>query len=128
MIVDAQTVAEPSPGFRIEDFLPAPHPPAPSCRSPSRVGVSGSACIVCNYPFFHRPSFQDAYDNLWLSRDQPGNKLSELNIGLGNQTNSSSHSAVFACALNIIFAICSFFGPSTSSDWTLGPSGSSRRF
>ncbi|OGM48186.1 hypothetical protein ABOM_002100 [Aspergillus bombycis] len=65
--------------------------------------------IYCLYPFFHRQSFQDAYDNLWIGREQPTKPLSNLDIGLGNKNHSGSRSIVFICALNIIFALgCHF--------------------
>ncbi|PYH96198.1 hypothetical protein BO71DRAFT_472464 [Aspergillus ellipticus CBS 707.79] len=98
-----QRNAEPPATFQVEDFLLPPRNLADHLLD----------CfwerVYCLYPFFNRPSFQDAYDNLWLSRDQPAKNLSELDIGLGNQNNSGSRSAVFACALNIIFALgCHF--------------------
>ncbi|KAB8263705.1 fungal-specific transcription factor domain-containing protein [Aspergillus pseudonomiae] len=65
--------------------------------------------IYCLYPFFHRQSLQDAYDNLWIGREQPTKPLSNLDIGLGNKNHSGSRSIVFICALNIIFALgCHF--------------------
>lgn len=67
--------------------------------------------VYCLYPFFDHPSFQDAYEDLWMPGSQPSQKkhLSPLNIGLGNVSNSGTHSTVFVCALNMIFAIgCHF--------------------
>lgn len=61
--------------------------------------------VYCLYPFFDRTSFQNAYDNLWISRSQPAKPLSEIDIGLGSKANSGSRSIVFACALNIIFTL-----------------------
>lgn len=74
--------------------------------------------VYCLYPFFDRPSFQDAYENLWISRNQPARTLSEVDIGLGSKANSGSRSIVFACALNIIFALGCHFAdiPSTERE------------
>jgi hypothetical protein len=65
--------------------------------------------VYCLYPFFDRTSFQDAYDNLWLPRSQPGKSLSEFDIGLGSKADSGPRSLVFVCALNIIFALGCYF-------------------
>lgn len=65
--------------------------------------------VYCLYPFFHRQSFQDAYDNLWISRSQPAKPLTDLDIGLGNKNHSDPRSIIFICALNMIFALgCHF--------------------
>lgn len=65
--------------------------------------------IYCIYPFFDRGSFQNAYENLWVPRNEPGKNLSEQDIGLGNRLNSGNTSIVFICALNIVFALgCHF--------------------
>lgn len=65
--------------------------------------------IYCLYPFFDRASFQDAYENLWISRSQPTKPLSKQDIGLGNCSNSGPTSIVFICALNTMFALGSHF-------------------
>ncbi|KAK2737278.1 hypothetical protein FQN55_001204 [Onygenales sp. PD_40] len=65
--------------------------------------------IYCLYPFFDRPGFEAAYENLWKSEKEPLNKLSESNIGLGGRFDSGPKSIVFHCALNLIFALgCHF--------------------
>lgn len=79
--------------------------------------------IYSLYPFFDRQSFQDAYENLWLPRNQPGKQLNELNIGLGSKSVSGSRSIVFMCSLNLIFAIgCHFANlPDTEKEATSLP-------
>lgn len=65
--------------------------------------------VYCLYPFFDRRSFQNAYENLWISRNHGAHELSNLNIGIGDRVNSGSRSVVFSCALNAIFALgCHF--------------------
>ncbi|KAJ5668927.1 hypothetical protein N7462_009997 [Penicillium macrosclerotiorum] len=65
--------------------------------------------VYCLYPFFHRPSFEQAYENLWGSNKWPKPQLPELNIGLGGSFDSGPQSIVFHCALNAIFALgCHF--------------------
>ncbi|KAF9893639.1 hypothetical protein FE257_010951 [Aspergillus nanangensis] len=65
--------------------------------------------VYCLYPFFDRPSFQAAYENLWLPRDHPPTELSDLAIGLGSKRDSGLGSIVFICALNMMFALgCHF--------------------
>lgn len=65
--------------------------------------------VHCLYPFFHRPSFEQAYENLWGSSKWPKPGLPELNIGLGGSFDSGAQSIVFHCALNAIFAMgCHF--------------------
>lgn len=65
--------------------------------------------VFCLYPFFDRQSFQQAYENLWVPESQAIHKLTDLNVGLGDQFNSGQNSIVFNCALNIIFALgCQF--------------------
>lgn len=61
------------------------------------------------YPFFHRPSFERAYESLWGSSKWPKSELPELNIGLGGAFDSGPQSIVFHCALNAIFGMgCHF--------------------
>jgi hypothetical protein len=65
--------------------------------------------VHCLYPFFHRPSFEQAYENLWGSSKWPKPELPELNIGLGGSFDSGPQSIVFHCALNAIFGLgCHF--------------------
>ncbi|KAJ5234607.1 uncharacterized protein N7469_003775 [Penicillium citrinum] len=65
--------------------------------------------VHCLYPFFHRPSFEQAYENLWGSSKWPKPQLPELNIGLGGSFDSGHQSIVFHCALNAIFGLgCHF--------------------
>ncbi|KAJ6134402.1 hypothetical protein N7523_000724 [Penicillium sp. IBT 18751x] len=65
--------------------------------------------VHCLYPFFHRPSFEQAYENLWGSTKWPKPELPELNIGLGGSYDSGPQSIVFHCALNAIFGLgCHF--------------------
>ncbi|KAE8422336.1 fungal-specific transcription factor domain-containing protein [Aspergillus pseudocaelatus] len=62
------------------------------------------------YPFFHRPSFEVAYRNLWRAEDEPIiTAPTALQIGLGSSAESGPKSIVFQCALNLIFALgCQF--------------------
>ncbi|KAJ6172659.1 hypothetical protein N7470_001726, partial [Penicillium chermesinum] len=65
--------------------------------------------FYCLYPFFHRPSFEQAYESLWGAAKWPRTELPELNIGLGGSYDSGPQSIVFHCALNAIFALgCHF--------------------
>ncbi|KUL84703.1 hypothetical protein ZTR_07603 [Talaromyces verruculosus] len=65
--------------------------------------------VFCLYPFFHRPSFQHAYENLWVPHRQPHRKLTRSDIGLGSIWASDLQSPVFQSSLNIIFALgCHF--------------------
>lgn len=65
--------------------------------------------VACIYPFFDRPSFEKAYDNLWRSEREGMNKLPDMHIGLGGKSDSSPKSIVFYCALNVMFALgCHF--------------------
>ncbi|GAM36066.1 cytochrome P450 [Talaromyces pinophilus] len=61
--------------------------------------------VFCLYPFFHRPSFQDAYENLWVPHRQLLRKLTRSDIGLGSIWASDLQSPVFQSSLNIIFAL-----------------------
>ncbi|KXJ84922.1 hypothetical protein Micbo1qcDRAFT_237638 [Microdochium bolleyi] len=73
------------------------------------------------YPFFHRPSFNRAYQSLWEPAG-PGHPPKRpfvdpnpdldppLFMGLGSSLNAGADSIVFHCALNAIFALgCHFF-------------------
>ncbi|KAL2817920.1 fungal-specific transcription factor domain-containing protein [Aspergillus cavernicola] len=61
------------------------------------------------YPFFHRPAFEAAYQNLWRAESESNIPLTNLRIGLGSGTESGPKSIVFHCALNLIFALgCQF--------------------
>lgn len=61
------------------------------------------------YPFFHRPSFEAAYRNIWCAEDEPKAPITDLRIGLGSSTDSGPKSIVFHTALNMIFALgCHF--------------------
>ncbi|KAL4737406.1 fungal-specific transcription factor domain-containing protein [Aspergillus similis] len=61
------------------------------------------------YPFFHRPSFEAAYRNIWRAEDEPRVPLTDLHIGLGSSAESGPRSIVFHSALNMIFALgCQF--------------------
>ncbi|GAQ36257.1 transcription factor [Aspergillus tubingensis] len=65
--------------------------------------------VACIYPFFDRPSFEKAYDNLWKSERDGMNKLPDMHIGLGGRSDSSPKSIVLHCALNGMFALgCHF--------------------
>ncbi|KAK2786593.1 hypothetical protein FQN52_007769 [Onygenales sp. PD_12] len=90
---------EPVTQFRFEDFALPPRSLADNLLQ----------CfwdhIYCLYPFFDRPGFEAAYENLWKSEKEPLNKLSESNIGLGGRFDSGPKSIVFHCALNLIFAL-----------------------
>ncbi|KAJ5088027.1 hypothetical protein N7456_011643 [Penicillium angulare] len=99
---DVNTTATP-PGFQFSDFSLPPRPLADHLLE----------CywerVYCLYPFFHRPSFERAYENLWGSARWPKPDLPELNIGLGGSFDSGPQSIVFHCALNVIFALgCHF--------------------
>ncbi|KAE8317312.1 fungal-specific transcription factor domain-containing protein [Aspergillus transmontanensis] len=62
------------------------------------------------YPFFHRPSFEAAYRNLWRAEDEPIIAApTALQVGLGSSAESGPKSIVFQCALNLVFALgCQF--------------------
>ncbi|KAJ5964721.1 uncharacterized protein N7479_004597 [Penicillium vulpinum] len=65
--------------------------------------------VHCLFPFFHRPSFEQAYENLWESDKASKPELPQLNIGLGGAFDYGPNSIVFHCALNAIFALgCHF--------------------
>lgn len=65
--------------------------------------------VYCLHPFFDRCSFQQAYENLWVSRSHISHEHTDLNVGLGDRYNSGPDSIVFICALNSIFALgCRF--------------------
>ncbi|KAL3455131.1 fungal-specific transcription factor domain-containing protein [Aspergillus heterothallicus] len=62
------------------------------------------------YPFFHRPSFEAAYQQLWCTENERSSApLTDLRIGLGSSADSGPQSIVFHTALNVIFALgCHF--------------------
>ena len=99
---DVNTTTTP-PGFQFSDFSLPPRPLADHLLE----------CywerVYCLYPFFHRPSFEQAYENLWGSARWPKPDLPKLNIGLGGSFDSAPQSIVFHCALNAIFALGSNF-------------------
>ncbi|OQE41828.1 hypothetical protein PENCOP_c004G04987 [Penicillium coprophilum] len=65
--------------------------------------------VHCLFPFFHRPSFEQAYENLWGSDKTSKPELPQLNIGLGGAFDCGPNSIVFHCSLNAIFALgCHF--------------------
>lgn len=95
-------LCKPSPRLTYEDYSLPPRPLADHLLQ----------CywdrVYYLYPFFHRPSFEKAYENLWKSDKEPKHELPELNIGLGS-AHDSGRSIVFFCALNAFFAIgCHF--------------------
>lgn len=90
-------------GFSFEDFSLPPRPLADHLLE----------CywerVYCLYPFFHRPSFEQAYENLWGSVKWPKPQLPELNVGLGGAFDSGPQSITFHCALNAMFGLgCHF--------------------
>lgn len=96
-------LCKPSPRFTYEDYSLPPRPLADHLMQ----------CYwdraYCLYPFFHRPSFEKAYENLWKSNKDPKTPLPESNIGLGSAGDSGPRSIVFYCALNTFFAMgCQF--------------------
>ncbi|KAJ5155295.1 hypothetical protein N7492_008098 [Penicillium capsulatum] len=90
-------------GFSFEDFSLPPRPLADHLLE----------CywdrVYCLYPFFHRPSFEQAYENLWGSSKWAQPQLPELSVGLGGSFDSGPQSITFHCALNAIFGLgCHF--------------------
>lgn len=64
------------------------------------------------YPFLHRPSIEDAYDRLWMPKNEAQKPYGNVDLGLGSSEDSGCGSPVFHCALNIIFALsCQLAGP-----------------
>lgn len=99
---DINTTPTPS-GFSFEDFSLPPRALADHLLE----------CywdrVHCLYPFFHRPSFERAYENLWGSTQWPKPQLPELSLGLGGSSDSGPQSIIFHCALNAIFGLgCHF--------------------
>ncbi|CAP91523.1 Pc13g04540 [Penicillium rubens Wisconsin 54-1255] len=72
--------------------------------------------VHCLFPFFHRPSFEQAYENLWGSDKASKPELPQLNIGLGGAFDCGPNSIVFHCALNCIFAIGCYFSDIPPAD------------
>ena len=56
------------------------------------------------YPFLHKPSFSQAYEDLWrpASEHHPRN---EAGLGLGASKESGPSSVIFHCALNAVLAL-----------------------
>ncbi|KAK6193570.1 hypothetical protein LQW54_012318 [Pestalotiopsis sp. IQ-011] len=57
------------------------------------------------YPVFHRPAFDCAYRDLWEAPTDENNSDSTPNVGLGSPPSGGTHTMLFHCALNIMFAI-----------------------
>ncbi|KXG54657.1 Transcription factor [Penicillium griseofulvum] len=72
--------------------------------------------VHCLFPFFHRPSFEQAYENLWGSDKATKPELPQLNIGLGGAFDCGPNSIVFHCALNCIFALGCYFSDIQPAD------------
>lgn len=72
--------------------------------------------VHCLFPFFHRPSFEQAYENLWESDKASKPELPQLNIGLGGAFDCGPNSIVFHCALNAIFAMGCYFSDIPPAD------------
>jgi hypothetical protein len=72
--------------------------------------------VHCLFPFFHRPSFEQAYENLWGSDKATKPELPQLNIGLGGAFDCGPNSIVFHCALNCIFALGCYFSDIPPAD------------
>ena len=56
------------------------------------------------YPFLHRKSMDTAFQNLWESKKAWQNPGS-TDLGIGSIESSSSHTRIYQCALNAIFAL-----------------------
>ncbi|KAF3008669.1 hypothetical protein E8E13_009010 [Curvularia kusanoi] len=56
------------------------------------------------YPFLHKPSFSQAYEDLWrpVSEHHPQNRAG---LGLGASRDSGPSSVIFHCALNAVLAL-----------------------
>ncbi|KAJ4287130.1 hypothetical protein N0V88_007752 [Collariella sp. IMI 366227] len=60
------------------------------------------------YPFFHKPTFLQAYERIWRPANQQSTEPSVPGLGLGSP-GADSGSIVFHCALNTVFALgCQF--------------------
>ncbi|KAH7628209.1 fungal-specific transcription factor domain-containing protein [Sordaria sp. MPI-SDFR-AT-0083] len=62
------------------------------------------------YPFFHKPTFEQAYESLWRpSHEHPTEPPSPPGLGLGSSPGADASTIVFHFALNTIFALgCQF--------------------
>ncbi|KAK3391371.1 fungal-specific transcription factor domain-containing protein [Sordaria brevicollis] len=62
------------------------------------------------YPFFHKPTFERAYESLWTpANGQSTEPLSPPGLGLGSAPGADASTIVFHFALNTIFALgCQF--------------------
>ncbi|GAT23331.1 fungal specific transcription factor [Aspergillus luchuensis] len=101
--MDCQYHESPNTQYRLNDFT---LPPRSLADHLLNCFLDRVACI---YPFFDRPSFEKAYDNLWKSERDGMNKLPDMHIGLGGRSDSSPKSIVLHCALNGMFALgCHF--------------------
>ncbi|KAK2757316.1 hypothetical protein FQN54_004830 [Arachnomyces sp. PD_36] len=101
---------KPSPQFQYEHFSLPPRPLADHLLK----------CffnrVYLLYPFFHRPSFEAAYEDLWAPSNQTENFLPTVNIGLGSRQDSGKYSRVFHCALNSVFALSCYFSDIPAAD------------
>ncbi|KAK9777010.1 putative Fungal-specific transcription factor domain-containing protein [Seiridium cardinale] len=61
------------------------------------------------YPIFHRPAFEQAYQNLWKTQDDLDCTTEYTGVGLGSSLDTNANTPIFHCALNTIFAIGSTF-------------------
>lgn len=62
------------------------------------------------YPFFHKPTFERAYESLWIPTNATSAEpLSPPGLGLGSSPGADASTIVFHFALNTIFALgCQF--------------------
>lgn len=62
------------------------------------------------YPFFHKPTFERAYESLWIPANGiPAEPISPSGLGLGSSPGADASTIVFHFALNTIFALgCQF--------------------
>ncbi|KAJ4388504.1 hypothetical protein N0V85_007486 [Neurospora sp. IMI 360204] len=62
------------------------------------------------YPFFHKPTFERAYESLWTpNHGHSAEPLSPPGLGLGSSPGADASTIVFHFALNTIFALgCQF--------------------
>lgn len=67
------------------------------------------------YPFFHLPSFENAYRSLWQSNAEPVDP-GQPGLGLGCYPDADASSIVFHCALNAIFALSCHFSDLPPAD------------
>ena len=73
--------------------------------------------IFCQYPFFHRKSFERQYERLWApSTALPADTLSSAAVGLGGSPETPGNLMVFHCALNAIFALGCHFSSFPAAD------------